>query len=539
MGIFFDSKLFLLPSIELEAKEQAKIDKFLTLLDNSGVSIILSKYIKNQTKQGGRPHKNFYRLFATILYGFAFGNDTLREIAEAIKYDLRYIYLMEQTFVSYTTIQSFIANVIVPEAYSIFGLINIQICKEMNIEFEDAFIDGTKQEANSNKYKFVWKPTTFHQRLSITANSMIRSLNLIDKYNDEILIRSSTVAIAITNLQSKKDLFDSKTFNDSMKGLTSILTKVLEYEEKENICGPNRKSYYKTDHDATAMCLKSDYYSGLGSNMHAAYNVQILVIKGISLSYYISSSRADITDFIPTLAIFSSLYGKYPKRICADAGYGSLENYRFLKDNNIENFVKYFSWEGNVSGSNPDCYRLNNDDLLICINGNIGYPVTIENRHHKKAGSIFYRVSGCNDCEFKSYCKRFMRNQNEDFKIFEVIVELQKLKQEAEQNLLSQKGIEMRVNRSIQVEGVFGIEKQDYEYKRFRRRGNNNVSAEYMLSLLGLNIAKLFRYYETGKTNKYWTAPINLSPEQFKKLSAKRLSKKGNRMNKNAYKTDI
>ena len=43
----------------------------------------------------------------------------------------------------------------------------------------------------------------------------------------------------------------------------------------------------------------------------------------------------------------------------------------------------------------------------------------------------------------------------------------------------------MRVNRSIQVEGVFGIEKQDYGYTRFRRRGKEKVEAEMMLSLLG------------------------------------------------------
>ena len=57
--------------------------------------------------------------------------------------------------------------------------------------------------------------------------------------------------------------------------------KLIEYEEKESICGDNRNSYYKTDHDATAMALKTDYYSGHGTNMHAAYNVQILVSSGI------------------------------------------------------------------------------------------------------------------------------------------------------------------------------------------------------------------------------------------------------------------
>lgn len=43
-----------------------------------------------------------------------------------------------------------------------------------------------------------------------------------------------------------------------------------------------------------------------------------------------------------------------------------------------------------------------------------------------------------------------------------------------------------------------------------------------MLYFLGLNIAKLFRYYETGELNKYWEASETLSPQEIKKLSAKR-----------------
>ena len=119
--------------------------------------------------------------------------------------------------------------------------------------------------------------------------------------------------------------------------LYQFLLKSLEYEEKERICGPNRNSYYKTDHDATAMALKTDYYSGLGSNMHAAYNTQIAVSKGIICAYYTSQSRTDIKDFIETLKRFNSFFGFYPKIVCADSGYGSLENYRFLADHNIEN----------------------------------------------------------------------------------------------------------------------------------------------------------------------------------------------------------
>lgn len=538
MTYFITGKFFLTPSFDIEVKEQEKITNFLRFLDSSGVGTIISKYEKNTTSKGGRPNCNYYKLFATILYGFAFKCSTLRELEEACKFDLRFITIMEQTKVDYTTICKFINKVIVPNEKEIFMLINKQIKKEININFEDAFIDGTKFEANANKYKFVWKPITFHKRISIKINEIITMYNLYENYKCKELISSKIIANAMTNLSLKKGELLEETFKNINLVLSSMLQKVLEYEEKERICGPNRNSYYKTDHDATAMCLKEDYYSGLGSNMHAAYNAQILVIKGFVFSYYVSQSRNDMNDFTATLDYFYELYGEYPKNVCADSGYGSLKNYEYLKNNSIGNYVKYQTWEGNVTGRNPDCYVLNEDDTITCLNNLKGYETSLENRHPRKSNAVFYIVEGCQNCNFSPYCKKFMKIQNEDFKIFEIVKPLQRYKQEAAQNLLSTKGIEIRVNRSIQVEGVFGVQKQNYKNDRFRRRTLTKVSAEAMLNFLGFNIAKLFRYYENLTLNDYWIAPVDLTPQTFKKPSWKRLAKKGKRVNQNTYKNE-
>lgn len=354
MPYFTSRKVFLVPSFDLNLEEEEKILKFLQLLENSNVSYIIKKTIKktikNNTINGGRPNVNYYNLFATILYGFAFGKDTLRDLEDACKYDLRFIYLMEQTQVDHSTFCGFINKVIVPYEKEIFALINKQIMKELNIEFKDAFIDGSKLEANANKYKFVWKPTTFHKRLSNTFFAICKNNSLCENYRFETFVSSKTVSSALTELNNSKTKFNDNNYLKLIKALSSILSKVIEYEEKERICGPNRKSYFKTDLDATAMALKSDYYSGLGSNMHAAYNIQILVIKGLVFSYYVSQSRSDISDFISILDEFKKYYGTYPENVCADSGYGSLENYEYLAKNNIGNYVKYQSWEGNLSG---------------------------------------------------------------------------------------------------------------------------------------------------------------------------------------------
>ena len=102
-------------------------------------------------------------------------------------------------------------------------------------------------------------------------------------------------------------------------------------------------------------------------------------------------------------------------------------------------------------------------------------------------------------------------------------------KQESFRNLLSPKGIEMRVNRSSQVEGAFGILKEDMNYTRLRRTTMEKVETEFMLTFLGYNIRKLFRFFGGKARFDYWKAPEDLKPEEKKKPSAKRLSNKVNR----------
>ena len=363
MTNFTTRNTFLIPSFDLDIKEREKIDRFLYILEKSNVAELFSNNC--YTSKGGRPAYSDYDLFATVLYGFAFNNPTLRNLEDACKYDLRYIYMMQQNRPGHSIFGNFINEVIVPNNDLIFHNVTNAILQECNIQIEDVFIDGSKYEADANKYKFVWKPTKFHEKLSNKIRTLLSEVNLSDNVPHIGIIDSKLIAQKVSHLSLILD--GDNYLKDKYDELCQYLIKALEYEEKERICGPDRNSYYKTDHDATAMTLKSDYYSGLGSNMHAAYNSQLLVAKGIICTYYISQSRSDMNDFIPILKRFNEYYGYYPIRVCADAGYGCLDNYRFLNDNNIENYVKHNSFQGNVSGSNPDRYYLNEDGTLTCV----------------------------------------------------------------------------------------------------------------------------------------------------------------------------
>lgn len=545
MRYYSTRQTFLIVSSTIKVEETKKIDKFLELLDKSGVcDLIKRQVIHDERNKGGRPGYNVYNMLAAIIYSFAFNKASLRNIEDLCIYDLRIIYIMEYETPTYKTIGNFINEYIVPNRDIIFSLITKAIFEECNLKMDRAYIDGSKFEADANKYKFVWKPTTFHLRLSDKIRKLLGEYNLLRGVPSEGIVESKIVANKLIELNNVLEQYDlsikiNKHFKEDYSQLYQYLEKSLEYEEKERICGPNRNSYYKTDKDATAMCLKEDYYSGLGSNMHAAYNAQLCVIYGLISSYIVIQSRNDLEDFIKILEKHYEMYGSYPNFVGADSGYGSLKNYRFLEEHNIKNFVKYLTWEGNVSGKRPSQYRINKNNTITCLKGNIG---TIENNppsHPRKKNTVFYKIEGCNNCEYMDYCKRFMKDKTKNFKYFEVSQDLQNYIQEAEKNLLSPEGIEMRVNRSSQVEGAFGVIKQDFMHERFRRTLLPKVSTEFMLVCLGYNIRKLFKFYSGNAKFQYWKAPVGLQVETFKKPSAKRLSNKANKVKKKSLNVEV
>ena len=519
---------------DIPSEEKQKLNDFLFILEESGVGRIIEEAVGRRSETGGRPAYDPYRLFATLLYAFSRHSGSLRRIEESIRFDIRFMYLMGQRVPSYSTISRFCNNVVVAGQRKIFSCIMSAIVRKYGIDVSDAFVDGTKLEANSNKYKFVWKPRKKHDRLNEGLRAIISGhFDLPDGKN---VFTSKEIAGFLSKLREKIEGMGLAIVSGTghrqaqivrdFHSLERMLYKALEYEEIEAICGPTRNSYYKTDRDATAMCLKEDYYSGLGSNMHAAYSLQILVTKGFILDYLVSQDRADVKSFIPLLETYHADYAAYPKRICADSGYGSLENYRYMARAGMENFVKPPTWQRMISGQYIDLFTFDAEENLVCLNGKRAVLLEGVNAHSRGKGTRFYRVENCRRCTFKPYCMRTLKDKSSQTRTFEASHELYAFRKEAVRNLLSPKGVEMRINRSSQVEGAFGVIKQDMDYERVRRRGLENVSAECMLVCLGYNIRKMFAIIEgRGKTD-YWTAPDGLEPEIPKETNLKRLMRK-------------
>lgn len=350
----------------MDVKEQRKLDVFLTVLESSGVGPIIASSVFGDGSNVGKKPYDPYRMFAFIVLAFSLKKMTLRDIEDFGRHDLRARYVLGSDLPSYKTIGQYINEVIFPNIETIFHRITSAIAAYCKIEdvFSVAFIDGTKLEADANKYKFVWKPDKRMEKLKATIMSLLSVIGIAVKeteINSMALLGWMNAYMSERKLDSVPVPAKGKRLTNEEKtvvGLQKCLVKLLEYEEIIETCGPDRNSYYRTDHDATAMSLKRDYYSGHGSNFHAAYNVQFSENYGLITNFGCYQNRADYYTLIPFLERFRHMNGKYPGAVVADSGYGIETNYSFMKDNGIKAFVKFQSWEGEAKGERPQLFFL-------------------------------------------------------------------------------------------------------------------------------------------------------------------------------------
>jgi len=197
------------------------------------------------------------------------------------------------------------------------------------------------------------------------------------------------------------------------------------------------------------------------------------------------------------------------------------------EDNNIH--LYYNSKLINTYQKNNFKYNYKRDDYIDILKhssfNNKTEEIKFGNTHQRNKDAKLFKFTGCNDCNYSYKCKEKMKveNKNKDYRTIELIPDYELLKEQVRNNLLSPKGIEIRVNRNIQVEGTFGQIKNNMGYIRIRRRGIKKVSCQIMLMCLGRNIRKYFTTLEGNEVkSNYWNTPKNLKTERIPFLKQKR-----------------
>ncbi|MGX9933702.1 transposase, partial [Virgibacillus salarius] len=273
-----------------------------------------------------------------------------RKIEGLLKDSVRMMWLAQGYEPSYRTINRFRVHPEVKELLrQCFVLFRCQLVEEKAIEEEAIFIDGTKLEANANKFTFVWKKSIEKYSSDLVEKSNQMYAELLEKEIIPEIERESSDELSkeelsevVKKLDEKVKKYDQeieesekakdrkqlrsmrKEPKQYRKQFQDYVIRKQKYQNDMEIFG-NRNSYSKTDHDATFMRMKDDYMKN--GQLKAGYNVQIATEGQYTLAYDVFPNPTDTRTFIPFLNNIEERYFKLPKYIVADAGYGSEQNY--------------------------------------------------------------------------------------------------------------------------------------------------------------------------------------------------------------------
>lgn len=293
--------------------------------------------------------------------------------------------------------------------------------------------------------------------------------------------------------QNKREKEKNKAEKKILRTLEKdCIPRLKKYEEQEKILN-GRNSYSKKDTDATFMRMKEDHM--LNGQLKPGYNVQIGTENQFILNYSIHQEAGDTGTLPNNLEKFKDIYGKYPNRVIADSGYGSEENYEYLKEKGIDGYVKYNYFHKEQKKSfKKQIYRVENlkydeeKDEYICPNNKrLQYQYTQTNYSklgYKKTVRI-YTCEDCSNCLHKEKCTKSQGNRS-----IQINLRQNELRAEMKEKLLSEESIKLRKKRCIDPESVFGQIKWNGGFKRFFMGGLDKVNLEFGLISIAHNFRK-------------------------------------------------
>ena len=345
----------------------------------------------------GRGGYNPIMMYAVVTYANMRGVRSVDRIVELCERDLAFIWLTKGQKPRRDAFYDFKGKKLTGE---VLDDLNHQFLRRLQkeglITLKELFIDGTKIEANANRYTFVWRGSiNYHlARLLDTIDALYAKYNallnekgygakydlgnaqmfvvegidkvkrVIEKNRKRKLTKhkklSNNTVIEIDNcsplemVKLQKNLLRiadgegirfvqgkgkrKSGIQQLYEELEECGSRLMEYKECFEIMGKDRNSFSKTDLEATFMRMKEDHM--LNGQLKPAYNVQIAVENYFIIHGYVSNDRSDYNTLIPVLEKHRKAFGGILNEVTADSGYCSEKNLLYLKQNEIASYIK-------------------------------------------------------------------------------------------------------------------------------------------------------------------------------------------------------
>ena len=441
-------------------------------------------------------------MFILLVYAYMRRLYSSRQIEEACKTDIRFMWIlgMEEA-PDHSTIARFQNERLVPVIEDLFYQLVNKLIEMDEVSYTNVFVDGTKIEANANKYSFVWARAVeknlkrLNDKIEAETKRIAENYLLKENVNFEECL---TCLMQIASFQQIKFVYGKGRRKTQLQRdidfMIALGDKRHSYLESLKIAG-RRKSYSKTDTDATFMRMKEDYMNN--GQLKPGDNVQIAVESEYSVGLGLFHNPTDTTTLIPFMERIQKHSKRKIENLIADAGYASEENFSYLEANGQNAYIKsqYYEISKTRKYKNDkfrpehmeydkckDEYTCPNDKKLRYI-----YTSKYTTDNGYETSRKVYQCECCDGCPYRSECHR----SKYDRKI-RVSHKLNEQNQKARDLITTDEGILLRMNRSIQVEGAFGIIKQDFRFRRFLTRGKAKTETQFFLIAFAFNVEKLY-----------------------------------------------
>lgn len=460
-----------------------------------------------------------------ILYAYSKGIRSGRKIQTMCRENIPAIWLAGRQTPDFRTINRFRSEKMKDRIDQIFEAMILQLVEEKYINPELYFLDGTKIEANANKYSFVWSKSTsnFKKKLQnkiryflqeaaqyaqeeneeVPALSELSDLSkkILQNLETEELTSKETERIA-KKLEEFQEQVEEKDLPKTGKSALRKLTKefredfsvrLKKYENYQAIA-KERNSFSKTDHDATFMRMKEDAMKN--GQLKPGYNIQIGTQNQFIRHYTIHPNPNDTRTFAEHLETLKKQKIPYPKTIIADSGYGSQENYVYCYENELEALIPYNQMrkEEKRTYKNEIKYWQNwkynrEEDYFTCPNNRYvefkRYSTKTDHYGQKRDYKI-YECENCEGCKLKEKCTKAKRNRT-----LHINPIYEECKADARQKLWYEEETKtIYGKRKTEPETVFGNLKANLGCRRFSLRGKEKVHTEFGLMAIAHNFIK-------------------------------------------------
>lgn len=454
-------------------------------------------------KGGGTSSYHPRMLLKVMVYAYLRNVYSSRKIEQALNENVHFMWLSGGARPDHNTINDFRGKRLKEHLKKIFASVVVLLAEQGVLSLKELTLDGTKLEANANRYTFVWGKTIKVSRERIARQLQELWAYVEEVYKDEeqqpntpnyeaIDPQAVSETIRAINKALKDKEIDPKVRQKLNYAKKNWPGKLEEYEEREKQLN-GRNSLSKTDPDASFMRMKDDHMRN--GQLKPGYNVQASTAGHYILNYTLGQTTSDTSLLKEHIEGHIDSYGETPECLTADAGYGSEENYDYLEEKGITAYVKYnyFDKEKRDRKHRENPFNVDNlhydpeTDTYTCP---IGQPMKYVGEKRRKTANGFiqthrlYQARNCEGCPMRGPCYKAEGNR-----IIQRSPNLTRHRQKIKELLNSEEGIEKRKQR-WKVEAVFGNIKQNKGFRRFFLRGLEKVNIEIGLIALAHNLQR-------------------------------------------------